>query len=854
MSKKRIIVVGNGMVGHHFINSLATSAHSPEFELVTFSEEPRLAYDRVQLSKYFSGYTAADLALTTADDYERLGVLFTLNDKVVAINRHEKTVTTASGRKEGYDKLVLATGSYPFVPPIPGKDQDHCLVYRTIEDLEAISASAAVSKTGVVVGGGLLGLEAANALKQAGLETHVVEFAPRLMAVQLDEGGGQLLRRKIEDLGVTVHTEKNTRDIVAGQECRYRMNFADGSFLETDMILFSAGIRPQDELARQSGLDLGERGGIVINDYCQTSDDNIYAIGECALWDNKIFGLVAPGYQMAKVSASHIVSSLITHEEPALTFKGADMSTRLKLLGVDVASVGDAHGHTAGSQSYVFNDDIAQVYKRLIVSADGKKLLGAVLVGEAEAYGTLLQLMLNTMDIPGNPAALILPAVEGDASVGLGVAALPQTAQICSCFDVTKGDLAAAVQGGCCTMADIKNSTKASTGCGGCSALVKQVMDAELVALGVEVNNNLCEHFAYTRAELADIIRVKGYTTFAQVLQGHGKGHGCEICKPTVGSVLASYHNEYILKDEHIGLQDTNDIFLGNMQKDGSYSIVPRIAGGEITPDKLIVLGEVAREYDLYTKITGGQRIDLFGAQLHELPKIWARLIDAGFETGHAYGKSLRTVKSCVGSTWCRYGVLDSVSMAIALENRYKGLRAPHKIKFAVSGCTRECAEAQSKDIGVIATEKGWNLYVCGNGGMRPRHADLFATELDDETLIKTIDRVLMFYVRTAERLQRTSVWMENLEGGLDYLREVVINDKLDICTELENAMTRVVSTYQCEWKTTLENPEKLKRFQHFINADDDDSNLLYVRERGQRRPATSSERIELVNLSSVQD
>lgn len=853
MSKKRIIVVGNGMVGHNFINTLATSEHSSEFELVTFSEEPRLAYDRVQLSKYFSGYTAADLALTTADDYERQGVVFTLNDKVVAINSHEKTITTASGRKEGYDKLVLATGSYPFVPPIPGKDQDHCLVYRTIEDLEAISASAAVSKTGVVVGGGLLGLEAANALKQAGLETHVVEFAPRLMAVQLDEGGGKLLRRKIEDLGVTVHTEKNTKEIVAGQECRYRMNFADGSFLETDMILFSAGIRPQDELARQFGLDLGERGGIVINDYCQTSDEDIYAIGECALWDNKIFGLVAPGYQMAKVSAAHIVSSLITHEEPALAFKGADMSTKLKLLGVDVASIGDAHGHTAGSQSYVFNDDIAEVYKRLIVSADGKKLLGAVLVGEAEAYGTLLQLMLNDMDIPGNPAALILPAVDGEASVGLGVAALPETAQICSCFDVTKGDLAAAVQGGCCTMGDIKDATKASTGCGGCSALVKQVMDAELVALGVEVNNNLCEHFAYTRAELADIIRVKGYTTFAQVLQGHGKGHGCEICKPTVGSVLASFHNEYILKDEHIGLQDTNDIFLGNMQKDGTYSIVPRIAGGEITPDKLIVLGEIAKEYDLYTKITGGQRIDLFGAQLHELPQIWERLVAAGFETGHAYGKSLRTVKSCVGSTWCRYGVLDSVSMAIALENRYKGLRAPHKIKFAVSGCTRECAEAQSKDIGVIATEKGWNLYVCGNGGMRPRHADLFATELDDETLIKTIDRVLMFYVRTADRLQRTSVWMENLEGGLDYLREVVVDDKLGICSELEDAMTRVVSTYQCEWKTTLENPEKLKRFQHFINADEDDSNLLYVRERGQRRPATAIERIELVNLSTVQ-
>ena len=853
MSKKRIIVVGNGMVGHNFINTLATSDHASEFEIITFSEEPRLAYDRVQLSKYFSGATADDLAMTTPDEYDELGVTYIVSDKVVDIDADNKTIKTASGRVEGYDKLILATGSYPFVPPIPGKDQEHCLVYRTIEDLEDISASAKVSKTGVVVGGGLLGLEAANALREAGLDTHVVEFAPRLMAVQLDEGGGKLLRSKIEGLGVSVHTEKNTKEIVAGEECRYRMNFADGSHLETDMILFSAGIRPQDELAREFGIDMGPRGGIVVNDYLQTSDENIYAIGECALWDNKIYGLVAPGYQMAKVAADHITSTLITLDTPKLAFQGADMSTKLKLLGVDVASIGDAHAHTAGAQSYIFNDDVAEVYKRLVVSADGKKLLGAVLVGEAEAYGTLLQLMLNDMDIPGNPASLILPAMDGEAPAGLGVSSLPDTAQICSCFDVTKGDISGAVQGGCCTMGDLKDATKASTGCGGCTALVKQVMDAELESMGVEVNNDLCEHFAYTRAELADIVRIKGYTSFKDVVEGHGKGHGCEICKPTIGSILASFENEYVLKDELMPLQDTNDIFLGNMQKDGTYSIVPRVAGGEITPDGLIALGVIGKEYDLYTKITGGQRIDLFGAQLHELPEIWKKLIDAGFETGHAYGKSLRTVKSCVGSTWCRYGVLDSVSMAVALEHRYKGLRAPHKIKFGVSGCTRECAEAQSKDIGVIATEKGWNLYVCGNGGMRPRHADLFATELDDETLVKYIDRVLMFYVRTGERLQRTSVWMENLEGGLDYLREVVIENKLGICDELEDQMTKVVGTYQCEWKTTVESPEKLKRFAHYINADQEDSNLLYVRERGQRRPATEEERITLVNVTEGQ-
>lgn len=842
MSKQRVLVVGNGMVGHKFIDNLLQDSQADNFEIITFSEEPRLAYDRVQLSSYFSGATAADLALTDEGYYNENGVNFVLNDKVVELNTKENYVVTASGRKESYDKLVLATGSFPFVPPIPGNDQEHCLVYRTIEDLEAITASASQSKVGVVVGGGLLGLEAANALKAAGLDTHVVEFAPRLMAVQLDEGGGSLLRRKIEDLGVTVHTEKATSEIVAGETCRYRMNFADGSHLETDMILFSAGIRPQDELARQFDLEIGERGGIVVNNNCQTNVDNVYAIGECALWGGRIFGLVAPGYTMAKVAVSHITGG-------SEQFQGADMSTKLKLLGVDVASIGDAHGNTPGAQSYTYNDEIEQVYKRLIVSEDGKKVIGAVLVGDVEAYGNLLQLMLNDMELPENPAGLILPAGSGEAAVGLGVDALPDTAQICSCYDVTKGQIKEAVANGCVDMGGIKGATQASTGCGGCAALTKQVLDAELASLGYEVKNDLCEHFAYSRKELADIVRVKQIKTFDELLESHGHGLGCDICKPTVGSILASFWNDYVLKDEHIGLQDTNDIFLGNMQKDGTYSVVPRVAGGEITPEKLIVLGEVAKEFNLYTKVTGGQRIDLFGAQLHELPLIWKKLVDAGFETGHAYGKSVRTVKSCVGSTWCRYGVNDSVGFAINLEDRYKGLRSPHKLKFAVSGCTRECAEAQCKDVGVIATENGWNLYVCGNGGMRPRHADLFATDLDDDTLIKYVDRFLMFYIRTADRLQRTSVWLENLEGGLDYLKDVVINDKLGLGAELEAEMAANIGNYQCEWKTTIENPEKLKRFKHFINSDETDSSLAYVAERGQRRPATQEERIQSVEL-----
>ncbi len=846
MSKQRVVVVGNGMVGHKFIENMVSHERAADFDVITFSEEPRLAYDRVQLSAYFSGATADDLMLTSEGYYQENGVNYVLNDKVVEIDAKAHKVVTASGREESYDKLVLATGSFPFVPPIPGKDQPHCLVYRTIEDLEAITASAEESKVGVVVGGGLLGLEAANALKNLGLKTHVVEFAPRLMAVQLDEGGGNLLRQKIESLDVEVHTEKNTQEIVPGEQCRYRMNFADGTHLETDMILFSAGIRPQDELARQFDIEIGERGGIKVDNYCKTSVDDIYAIGECALWEGRIFGLVAPGYQMAKVAVSHIMGG----EE---AFTGADMSTKLKLLGVDVASVGDAHGRTPGSLSYVYQDGVSEVYKRINVSADGKTLLGAVLVGEVEAYGTLQQMCVHGMPLPESPEALILPAVDGDAAAaGMGVDALPDAAHICTCHEVTKGQICSAVEEGARTLADLKSCTKAATGCGGCAALTTQLLNSELEKLGVEVNTDLCEHFAYTRQELYHIVRVEKIRSFEELLASHGKGLGCDICKPTAASILASCWNEYILEEPHAGLQDTNDYFMANMQKNGTYSIVPRVAGGEITPDKLIVLGEVAKKYNLYTKITGGQRIDLFGAQQHELPLIWKELVDAGFETGHAYGKSVRTVKSCVGSTWCRYGVLDSVGMAIRIEERYKGLRSPHKLKFAVSGCTRECAEAQSKDVGVIATENGWSLYVCGNGGMKPRHADLFATGLDDESLIRYIDRFLMFYIRTADRLQRTSVWMDNLEGGLDYLKSVVIDDKLELGEELEKEMGIVIDAYQCEWKTTIENPEKLKRFRTFVNSDAKDNTVVFVEEREQIRPATEDEIVKFVEPEEI--
>ncbi|MBW1601008.1 nitrite reductase large subunit [Streptomyces sp. JJ66] len=833
------------MVGQRFLEALADRGVTARARVVVLCEEPRPAYDRVQLTSYFSGTTPEELSVTDEAFLAAHGVELYVGDPAVSVDRAARTVTARSGQSFPYDTLVLATGSYPFVPPVPGKDSRGCFVYRTIEDLLAIEEYAKGATSGVVVGGGLLGLEAAGALRGLGVDAHIVEFNDRLMALQVDAGGGAALRRKIEDMGLTVHTGVGGQEITAGPDGAVTgMVLSDGSVIDTDLVIFSAGVRPRDQLARDCGLDVGERGGVVVDAHCRTSDPAVFAIGECAkAVDGMVYGLVAPGYEMAATAAE-----VIAIEEGVFDgdgFTGADTSTKLKLLGVDVASFGDAHGTAEGCLDVVYSDSRAGVYKKLVVAKDGT-LLGGVLVGDAEAYG-LLRPLTGTVP-PASPESLVLPAGAG-APAQLGPSALPDDAVVCSCHNVTKGAIRGAVtEHQCTTVPEVKKCTKAGTGCGSCVKVLGQLVNDELAAQGVEVDPGLCGCFGQTRQELYEIVRALRLTSFRELLDGHGReaargGEGCEVCRPTVGSLIASLAptigaSGYVLDGEQAALQDTNDHFLANLQKNGSYSVVPRVPGGEITPDKLIVIGEVAKEFGLYTKITGGQRIDLFGARVDQLPMIWARLVDAGFESGHAYGKALRTVKSCVGQTWCRYGVQDSVRMAIDLELRYRGLRAPHKLKSAVSGCQRECAEAQSKDFGVIATASGWNLYVGGNGGATPRHADLLAQDLSDAGLVRLIDRFLMFYIRTADRLERTSVWLERIEGGLDHVRDVVVHDSLGICDELEAMMAEHVAGYRDEWAETLNDPERLRRFVSFVNAPDaPDPSVRFVPERDQTKP-----------------
>ncbi|WP_306368515.1 nitrite reductase large subunit NirB [Nocardiopsis sp. CC223A] len=817
---EELVVIGNGMVGHRLVEALRDRDAAGHWHITVVGEEPRTAYDRVALSSYFDGATADDLSL---GDLSGPAVDVHVNERAAAIDRATRTVTTDSGRTLPYDRLVLATGSSPFVPPVPGHDLPGCHVYRTIEDLDAITAAArAGARTGVVIGGGLLGLEAANALRLLGMDAHVVELAPHLMPAQIDEGAGSLLAGLVSDLGVHVHTGTASTAVEAGPDGRAaRLLLADGSHLDTDLVVFSVGIRPRDELARAAGLAVGERGGITIDDTCTTSDAHVHAIGEAACHRGTVYGLIAPGNAMAEVLADRLVGG-------QATFTGADTSTKLKLLGVDVASFGDAHGRTADCLDVVVNDAATGRYAKLVLSDDATTLLGGILVGDATAYATLRPLVGSPL--PGDPLALITP--QGET---LGADALPDSAQICSCNAVTKGTITQAICDGNHDVPALKACTRAGTSCGSCVPMLKNLLDKA----GIVQSKALCEHFAHSRAELLEIVRATGITTFSALIEAHGTGAGCDICKPAVASILASLGNGHILEGEQATLQDTNDRHLANMQRNGTYSVVPRIPGGEITPDKLIVIGEVARDFGLYTKITGGQRIDLFGARLEQLPAIWTRLVEAGFESGHAYGKSLRTVKSCVGTTWCRYGVQDSVGLAIRLEERYRGLRSPHKLKSAVSGCARECAEARGKDFGIIATDHGWNLYVGGNGGFTPRHADLLASDLDEPTLIRYIDRFLMFYIRTADRLQRTAAWIEAMDGGLEHLREVVVEDSLGIAADLEAAMDRHVDSYADEWAAVLADPDKLARFQSFANAPDTpDPTIAFTTTRDQPVPA----------------
>lgn len=795
-----------------------------------------------------------------------------MDTKVTSINKDRKTVTTTKGEDISYDILVLATGSDALLPKhTPGYDAKGVFVYRTIEDLQNLIAFAETvpDTVGAVVGGGLLGLEAANAMMdlEKFKSVKLIERNRWVLSRQLDQDAGSLVVELVRKLGLDVMLSKRVGKIEVDENNAVKgVVFEDGQHMDCNCIMFAIGIKARDELARDAGITCTARGGgIVVNPDLSTSEKDIYAIGECASWENQTFGLIAPGIEMAEILSFNLTQA---KSHSYRKFKRPDLSTKLKLLGVEVASFGDffadrdgpkempgrAHAKGAKKEDKVspltngtiapavkaltYKDPFQAVYKKFLFTLDGKYLLGGMMIGDTKDYIKLVPIVKNQKPLDVPPAQFILGASKEGEDDGSD---LTDDTQICACHNVTKADVCAVVKDGTCkSIGDVKSCTKAGTGCGGCMPLVQSIFNKQMQEMGNEVSNHLCPHFKYSRVDLYNIISIKKLKDLPSVMKEAGtdpSSLGCEACKPALASIFASLYNHHIMTDPLHALQETNDRFLANIQRNGTFSVVPRVSGGEITPDKLIVIGKVAKKYDLYTKITGGQRIDMFGAKKYDLPAIWQELIDGGMESGHAYAKSLRTVKSCVGTTWCRFGIGDSVGMAVRLEERYKSIRSPHKIKGGVSGCVRECAEAQNKDFGLIATENGFNIFVGGNGGAKPRHSELLAKDIPPDDVVPILDRYLMFYVRTADKLQRTARWMEALPGGIAYLRDVILNDKLGIAADLEKQMSELVGTFFCEWTQVLNDPKLVAKFSQFANTEERLPTMENIKERTQTRP-----------------
>ncbi|ORY61225.1 uncharacterized protein BCR38DRAFT_347934 [Pseudomassariella vexata] len=895
--RKKLVVVGLGMVGFAFIEKvLKLDARGREYDIVVIGEEPHLAYNRVGLTSFFAHRKVESLYLNPKQWYEsqlpERKLDYNVNTTVTSIDSGKKNVTCSNGEVVPYDILVLATGSDAVVPRhTPGYDANGVFVYRTIDDLQKLIefGEAHRDTTGLVVGGGLLGLEAGKAMLDLGCfnKVRMIEGSRWVLSRQLDKDAGGLVIKKITELGVDIVLGKRVGQVNTDEANNVvGVEFEDGEKMKCSTICFAIGIRPRDNLARSAGIKCADRGGgIIVNNDLQTSIPDIYAIGECANWEGQCFGLLAPGVEMADVLSFNLTQAKL--HSPRV-FKRPDLSTKLKLLGVDVASFGDYFADRDGpshlpakaarkpseKQSAVktvvhglpeppvppvkaltYLDPFSHVYKKYLFTTDGKYLLGGIMIGDTSDYIRLVLTVKNQKELDVLPSQLILGAKkDGEDNAD----DLDDDTQVCSCHNVTKGDMVAVVKEGTCkTVGDVKACTKAGTGCGGCVPLVTTIFNKTMRSMGAEVTNYVCSHFNYSRADLYTIAMVKRLKTFPEVMREAGNdkaSEGCEACKPTVGSIFASLWNKHVMDRTTHGLQETNDRFMGNIQRNGTYSVVPRVSAGEITPDKLIVIGEVAKKFNLYTKITGGQRIDMFGAKKQDLLEIWKALVEGGMESGHAYAKSLRTVKSCVGTTWCRYGVGDSVGMAVRLEERYKSIRSPHKIKGGVSGCVRECAEAQNKDFGLIATEKGFNIFVAGNGGASPKHSELLAKDLPPSEVIPIIDRYLMFYIRTADKLQRTARWLENLPDGIKYLKEVVLEDKLGICASLEAQMQELVDSFFDEWAEAIKDPAIAAKFKQFANTAESMDNMDLEEDRDQTRPVCWAEESAQEDFKGLKD
>ncbi len=773
MSKERLVVIGNGMAGVRTLEELLKLEGAERYAITIIGDEPYGNYNRILLSPVLAGEnTIDDIILNTPEWYAENGIELITGVAAVGIDRVAREVELADGRRVPYDRLVIATGSRPFILPVPGNDLEGVIGFRDIADVETMIEAAKRYRHAVVIGGGLLGLEAANGLMKNGMDVTVVHLMDTLMERQLDRTAGEMLRKSLEERGMKFVMPAETTELVDDGNGRVKaLRTKDGQEIPADLVVMAAGIKPNITLAREAGIHC-ER-GIIVNDYMMTYDPRIYAVGECVQHRGATYGLVAPLYEQARVLANHLGG------RGWMTYEGSVTSTKLKVTGIDLFSAGDFLGRP-GSDEIVMHDPAGGTYKKLVL--DGNRLTGAVLYGDTVDGSWYFQLIREGTDISDIRGRLILGQAHlGDSGHGGDSAAdMPDSMEVCGCNGVTKGEIVTAIkEQGLFTLEDVRAVTKASASCGSCTGLVEQILASVLGGdySAAPSEKPMCGCTDYTHDQVRAAIRENGLKGIAEVMNflEWRNPDGCASCRPALNYyLLCQWPGEY--EDERAS-RFVNERLHGNIQKDGTYSVVPRMWGGLTSPKELRAIADVVEKYDIpEVKVTGGQRIDLFGVKKEDLPAVWRDLNAAGMVSGHAYGKALRTVKTCAGANWCRFGTQDSTGLGVKLEKMTWGSWMPHKFKFGVSGCPRNCAEATIKDFGVVCVDSGYELHVGGNGGIKVRVTDLIAKVETEEEVLEWAGAFIQLYREEARYLERTAPWIERV--GLSHVKEKLEDEK----------------------------------------------------------------------------
>ncbi|MFT4402268.1 NADPH-nitrite reductase [Bacillus sp. SW14] len=795
MGKKQLVLVGNGMAGVRAIEEILSVAKD-EFQITIFGAEPHPNYNRILLSKVLQGDTdIKDITLNDWDWYEENNIQLYTNETVIKVDPENKTVITDAHRIQPYDELILATGSVPFILPIPGADKKGVTAFRDIKDTDTMLAASQQYKKAAVIGGGLLGLEAARGLLNLGMEVSVIHLAPFLMERQLDAAAGRLLQNELEKQGMTFLLEKQTEEIIGDGRVE-GLRFTDGTSIEADLVVMAVGIRPNTALGAESGIPVNR--GIIVNDYMETEIPHIYAVGECAEHRGIAYGLVAPLYEQAKVLAKHMCG---IETKP---YEGSVLSTQLKVSGVEVFSAGDFDESEEKKAVKVF-DEQDGIYKKIVLR--GNQIVGAVLFGDSSEGNRLFSMIQKEADITETSKISILQPLNQEAGTSI-TAAMSDDEIICGCNGVSKGAIIQAIQEkGCSSTDEIKACTGASRSCGGCKPLVEEILQH---TLGSDFDASaqkeaICGCTTLSRDEIVEEIKAKGLSHTREIMNvlGWKTPEGCSKCRPALNYYLGMI-NPTKYEDDRTS-RFVNERMHANIQKDGTYSVVPRMYGGVTNSTDLRKIADVVDKYEIpLVKMTGGQRIDLIGVKKEDLPRVWK---DLDMPSGYAYGKTLRTVKTCVGEQFCRFGTQDSMALGIALEKKFEGLNTPHKVKMAVSACPRNCAESGIKDLGVVGIDGGWELYVGGNGGTHLRAGDLLMKVKTNEEVLEYAGAYLQYYRETANYLERTSAWLERV--GLSHVQSV-LNDP-EKRQDLNDRMNETLSVHKDPWKGFLENKQTSK-------------------------------------------